>query len=605
MEWKRNLFLSAACGLAFFGLGAAGASNTSFEARLQEADKVRSSQPQRFLELLKQLQEERGKATGVQNQHLRYLEAYELGVYQDRIDEGITVSRTLFDKSPDATIRYRSGSLAANLLAVKRDFAGGLRILDKTLSMRRSVRDRSVRHDGLGAGAILYNEMGQYSIGMRYANEMLADAPGPRIKCGASYVRAQSMLNLGLFKSQNAATDRAEIQSVVDQCSAIGEHIFSGLARFVLASKLTADGDPAAAAKMLDSALPEIEATRYPRVIAIAHSMLGELKLKLGDKRAAEEHAKATIALGEEVKSSASLVSAYRTLYELAAGREGPSVALDLYRRYAEAEMAHQSDVRARELAYEIVRNETQIQTQRLAEAERLNQILRLRQTLERENAQKARLATIFLLIVLAGIVFWAVQIKRHHRQLQQLAQTDSLTGLGNRHFFTQMSEKSLVEAARAGEPAALVMFDLDHFKAINDTYGHGAGDWVLKQVGKTCSAHCRKIDYLGRIGGEEFAVLLRGIDLSGATRIAEDCRVQLAKIDTRECGYAFVVTGSFGVSSTAQSGYDLSRLLSHADQMLYRAKNEGRNRVCAYNADAAIDHRSGKRAPTLSIVNS
>jgi diguanylate cyclase (GGDEF)-like protein len=159
------------------------------------------------------------------------------------------------------------------------------------------------------------------------------------------------------------------------------------------------------------------------------------------------------------------------------------------------------------------------------------------------------------------------------------------------------------VDAARAGESAALVMFDLDHFKAINDTYGHGAGDWVLKQVGKTCSAHCRKVDYLGRIGGEEFAVLLRGLDLATAARLAEDCRSQLAQIDTRECGYSFVVTASFGVSSTAQSGYDLSRLLSHADQMLYRAKNEGRNRVCAYTAETAADYKSAKRTPSLSVV--
>ena len=102
---------------------------------------------------------------------------------------------------------------------------------------------------------------------------------------------------------------------------------------------------------------------------------------------------------------------------------------------------------------------------------------------------------------------------------------------------------------------------------------------------------------------GEEFAVLLHGFDLATAMRLAEDCRSQLAQLDTRECGYSFVVTASFGVSSTAQSGYDLSRLLSHADQMLYRTKNEGRNRVCGYTAETAVDYKSPKRSPTLSVV--
>lgn len=281
-------------------------------------------------------------------------------------------------------------------------------------------------------------------------------------------------------------------------------------------------------------------------------------------------------------------------------------MALQLYKHYAESEIAHQNDVKAKELAYEIVRHETLRQTQKIALQARELELLRLQQSLDRENAQKARLATVFLMLLLAGIVFWAIQVKRHQAQLQRLAQTDGLTGMRNRHFFTQKSERALVDAARAGEPAALVMFDLDHFKAINNTYGHGAGDWVLKQVGKTCSAHCRRIDYLSRIGGEEFAVLLRGFDLSAAARMAEDCRSQLAQIDTRESGYSFVVTASFGVSSTAESGYDLSRLMSHADQMLYRAKNEGRNRVCAYTAETAAERRnSPKRVPSLTVVGS
>jgi diguanylate cyclase (GGDEF)-like protein len=348
---------------------------------------------------------------------------------------------------------------------------------------------------------------------------------------------------------------------------------------------------------LMDGALQEVESTRYPWLIADFRSVLSELKFEAGDLVSAESHANEAVSYGKQVASSAALVTAYRTLYRIQANKEKGTAALELYKRYAESQMAHQSDVKARELAYEIVRHETQQKNKEI-------ELLQAQQRLERENTQKAQLTTLFLAILLAGIVFWAFQIKRHQQQLKKLAQTDSLTGLGNRHYFTQKSERSLVDAARAGEPASLVMFDLDHFKAINDTYGHGAGDWVLKQVGKTCSAHCRKIDYIGRIGGEEFAVLLRGIDLAGAARLAEDCRAQLAQIDTRDCGYSFVVTGSFGVSSTAQSGYDLSRLLSHADQMLYRAKNEGRNRVCAYTTEAAADHRSGRRSPSLSVVN-
>jgi diguanylate cyclase (GGDEF)-like protein len=100
----------------------------------------------------------------------------------------------------------------------------------------------------------------------------------------------------------------------------------------------------------------------------------------------------------------------------------------------------------------------------------------------------------------------------------------------------------------------------------------------------------CRGIDHLGRIGGEEFAILLRGCDLKAATRVAEDCRVRLSRIEALPSGHTFPISASFGVSSTLLSGYDLDRLLSHADQMLYRAKREGRNRVRAYVPEVSAE---------------
>lgn len=553
----------------------------SFDSILQRADAVRSSDPKRFAELLKQLRADQRQATVLQQQRLKYLEAYET-LYRDRLDLGIELAKQLFNETKDPSLKYRAGGLIASFSAITRDFSTGLRYLHQAQSLRSKVADKSIRHEGMSAGALLYSEIGQYRIAMGYADEILADNPKPRMRCMAGHHQIESQFELGLLARGNAP-----IEAVINRCLKVPEYIPANIARGVLARKLAADGSPEKAIAVIEAAIVEVEATQYPRLIAGFHALLADLKLKLGDVPAAEKHARMTVAMGEQIKSSASLVSAYNTLYKIAATREKPSVALELYKRYAESQMAHQSDVRTKELAFEIVRHERQ----QLA--------------LERASTQKAYLAVGILLLILGAIVFWVILIKRHQGQLQRLAQTDALTGLGNRHFFTQNSERSLVEAARAGDSAALVMFDLDHFKAINDTYGHGAGDWVLKQVGKTCGAHCRKVDYLGRIGGEEFAVLLHGFDLATAARLAEDCRSQLAQIDTRECGYSFVVTASFGVSSTAQSGYDLSRLLSHADQMLYRAKNEGRNRVCAYTAETAADQKSPKRSPTLTVINS
>jgi diguanylate cyclase len=594
------LFLLVSIALA----GQAVASAPSVDALLTEAENIRSKGTQRFPELLKQLRRDVGGrdsgATTLQRQRLKYLQAYELGVYKDKREQGIEVAKQLISETKNPEVKYRANALIANLAAINRRFALGLRYLDRTLSMRSKIADKNVRHEGIAVAAMLYNEYGQEHIGLRYAEEILRDSPSERMQCVAGLFKIDSKYQL-----RSLSQDGREVKQVIDSCVAIGERIPANFARFTLARKLSAEGRLSDAVQLLETSLPEVEAIGYPRLTAEIHSILAELKLANQDIDSAESHARKAITSGGDIVSLLPLISAYKTLYQVAEVNARPQEALAMYKRYAEADIARERDVKTRELAYEMYRHQTRQQNQTIELLQRETQVLMLDQKLEREGAQKARLAMVLLMVALAGLVFWALQIKRHQNQLRRLAQTDTLTGIGNRHYFTLKSERALQESARDGEVSSLVMFDLDHFKAINDTYGHGAGDWVLKQVGKTCAAHCRKVDYIGRLGGEEFAVLLRGIDLSSAARTAEDCRSKLAQLDTRESGYSFVVTASFGVTSTAQSGYDLSRLLSHADQMLYRAKNEGRNRVCAYSIEGAADQRSSsKRAsPTLTVV--
>lgn len=291
------------------------------------------------------------------------------------------------------------------------------------------------------------------------------------------------------------------------------------------------------------------------------------------------------------IASSLPLVVAYRTLYEVAELRGDVAGALVQYRNFAEADKAYLNDVKARELAYQIVRQETFLKNQQISLLDKQNQVLQLQSKLDQKSAQNTRLIVMLLVLLVASIGYWAYKIKRVQLSLKQMAETDALTGVCNRHHFTLQAERALAQCARAGEEVSLIMFDLDHFKLVNDRYGHQTGDWVLKEVADACKNFCRRIDVLGRLGGEEFAILMYGCDLRGATRVAEDCRVRLAQIDTRETGHTFAVTASFGVTSSALSGYSLAKLLSHADKMLYRAKHMGRNRVCMFEGAPSPVH--------------
>jgi len=560
---------------------------SDYESLLREADKIRSSDRVRFTELVDALEARRSEADDSQRQHLQYLGAYRMIVYGNAVDAGIKQAERLFHEAKDPDLKFRSGSLAANSLVISRKFTEALRYLNQTLSIRHSVKDMDVRHDGVNVAAVLYNQLGQYKLGLEYAEETLSGNPDPRARCIAGSLRVEAQYRLGLLTGDDTSATAA-----IGRCSSLGESIAANYTRLIRARHLAALGKRSEAIELLQAHMPEVDALHYPYLIAGFRSLLAELSLEQGDTSAAEQHAEAAVAQAAHVMSSEPLAVAYRSLYEIAERRGDIATALSRYRGYAEADKAWLTEVKARELAYQIVHQETSQKNQQIALLNKQNELLQLQQQVQKQNAQNTRLLVLLLLLLLASIGYWAYKTKRVQMSLRRMAETDALTGICNRHYFTQQSELALTQYARAGEDVALIMFDLDHFKSINDRFGHVTGDWVLRCISDACKHFCRRIDHLGRIGGEEFAILLAGCDLRQATRIAEDCRVRIASIDTQPSGYKFVVTASFGVTATSLSGYDLTKLLSHADQVLYRAKREGRNRVFAYDGDTASEFK-------------
>lgn len=164
---------------------------------------------------------------------------------------------------------------------------------------------------------------------------------------------------------------------------------------------------------------------------------------------------------------------------------------------------------------------------------------------------------------------------------LREQATHDTLTGAWNRRAICEMLEMELARSQRTGNAVAVLMADIDHFKHINDTYGHLAGDVVLQEIVKRMQDSLRKYSGVGRYGGEEFLVLLQGCDLSLSAQIAESLRLKVGSklVETPEG--PVTVTMSFGVASVVPgNGVSAKSLISAADAALYRAKQKGRNRV-------------------------
>lgn len=181
------------------------------------------------------------------------------------------------------------------------------------------------------------------------------------------------------------------------------------------------------------------------------------------------------------------------------------------------------------------------------------------------------------------GLRLLFAELRRQEAALQTLAATDELTGLANRRSMVQRIQHELERGERNPRPTTLLMLDLDHFKGVNDTYGHAAGDAVLRALADLCRSLLRRIDTAGRWGGEEFMVLLPETDGDEALAAAERLRQQLAELAIRVDGQALNVTMSVGVA-TSGPGTTLDEAVARADQALYEAKNTGRNRVVVWH---------------------
>lgn len=178
-------------------------------------------------------------------------------------------------------------------------------------------------------------------------------------------------------------------------------------------------------------------------------------------------------------------------------------------------------------------------------------------------------------------VVYWDISERRRlEEELRHLAVTDGLTGLCNRRHFFEEGDRAFRVAVATASDLAVLMVDLDHFKAVNDAYGHGAGDAVLREVARRCRKTLRARDVVARVGGEEFAVLLPNTDVIGAHQVAQNlisC-ISGSKVDIE--AVALDVRASIGVSVLMSGDRGIEAVIERADRALYCAKDGGRNRV-------------------------
>ena len=175
-------------------------------------------------------------------------------------------------------------------------------------------------------------------------------------------------------------------------------------------------------------------------------------------------------------------------------------------------------------------------------------------------------------------------ELKNANKKLLEISSVDFLTNIPNRRYFFEVGNKSFHLAKREKHPLSIIYIDIDHFKSINDNYGHNIGDEILKLVSSKMNKLIRKSDILARTGGEEFTILLNNTDKENAFILAEKLRTTIENSCYRDKEFEIQVTISLGISELQNDDEELDSIISRADKALYRAKNESRNKTVIYS---------------------
>jgi len=567
-------------------------------ALLERADAIKSANHAEFASLMHRLEEGAAALTGSQRQHLQYLQGWQ-SAYTGDYAASIRILKSVEEQAKNVTLRFRAGLTIANVSIIAARYEDAFAGLRRLLTLLPAISDPEARAQGLAVAAYLYSQVGEHDLALQYADRLLREDPGGQGACNGSQLKLDAMYKSGRLQSLGP-----EYQSGLAICVNRGEILHANAIRSYAARLYVDQKRYDDAIRLLTQHYQEVLQSAYPRLISEFDSLLARAHRGQRSDALAREYAQRAIEHGVKNQYTEPLITANRLLYELALERGDTPAALAFHEKYAAADKGYLDDVSARQLAYERVNHATIANELQIDALNRQNEVLQLEQALARKAAETSRLYITLLLVVIASILLWAYRTKRSQLHFMRLSRVDGLTGIANRPHFIEQAELALESSRKARREVCIVLWDLDHFKSINDKYGHATGDFVLRQTAAACRERLRTGELFGRFGGEEFCVLLPDCSPAQARQRCEELRLGIAAIAAHPGSLVRNVSASFGIASSESSGYELRQLLAHADAALYRAKRAGRNRVVHYEPMAANDfaghegaHQDGRLA--------
>ncbi|MEO3866180.1 GGDEF domain-containing protein [Rheinheimera fenheensis] len=478
----------------------------------------------------------------------------------------------------DENLKIRAIALLVNSSVLARDYTTAFEYFELLLNNNAVITDEKALVQRLGVIALLYIKLRKFELAQYYLKDIDA-LPISAVSLCRLYTQKIEALaaTASIYEFDNVS------QTGLDLCIDNNETIPAG---FIVTEIIRFNAEKGRYNEAVNAYYlfkDQTHATGYNFLIAKLNAFASVAFFENGNTDQAIELAKQALVLSKDSIAGIPAIEASRSLYEIFKSEGKFQDALNYLELFQKTQKEYSDDLYAQLLAYNLAKGEIEVKNQRIALLDKDNEVLALQRDLYEQEARQNRLLVLILAAVLLLASVLAYRGMTGRQRFKKIAEYDQLTGVSNRYHFNNQAQIALDYCDKNAKPVALLLFDLDHFKQINDAHGHAAGDWALQAVVKTCRNFMRNNDVFGRIGGEEFAVLLPGCQTDKAALLAEICRDAIASIDCSDSGFDFPLTASFGVSGSDTSGYVLKQLLSDADVAMYQAKADGRNTVSTF----------------------
>ena len=552
-------------------------------AFLDQTEALRIKDHRQFTARLAQIHREAPTLTAAQQWHLRYLDALEESL-EGHFTAAQQPLREVIAHSGDRTLATKASALLMNNLAIVRRYEEAFRLAQQLTTELPNIQDKTVRLQVLSYLSQMLNLAGQTDLAIGYA-QMMEDS----LPAGMNSCYPQSKLVAALLMAKRLTSASPDLKQTIDACEAAGQPIMATVTQLIVSGLYLDEHQPAKALALLDRIAPAIRINHYYPHTLSAQVQRAQAYEQLGRDEAARKAALAALAMAGPGDINDYLKQAYEVLYRIAKRHGNNASALAYYEHYVAQNRDSLDDAAAQALAYQTVQQQVLTRKLETEELGKQNSMLRLQRTLDAKAAEASRLYIILLLLMLASIALWLFRLKRSQLRFKSLSHRDSLTGILNHQHFINEADRLLRLLEKKSGQACLVSIDLDHFKQVNDTHGHAMGDAVLQLAVARCLQQLRPADLFGRLGGEEFGILLHDCCREQGLEIADRIRLGIGASPMEKDGQVVSISASVGLTSTDTSGYELQRLCKEADAALYRAKHAGRNRVIADTADGSL----------------